>query len=277
MSSATPNSPGSIEGWVWLGIVGVLSLLLVLAYGYLLVHRRRSQIWLAIDGSMSRRAPGLWLAFKSRVSRTGRRRLGLFMVVGFFLVTSYFFAEITDGWSDRGELHAIDQRVYLALVETSSPAVEAFLAQLTHLGSLYAGSIISCLLLGVFYYQRSRQHALALVLIMGVGEAVAWGLKLVFARARPEDSLVKAAGDAFPSGHAFTAFALYAFLIYLVWGWTDKTVWRIMATVLFGATAILIAASRILLRVHWFSDVLGGSVLGLGWLVVSLLSVRLLR
>src|SRR5690606_10117263 len=161
--------------------------------------------------------------------------------------------------------------------KTSNQDITRFLSLVTHLGSVYAAVAISCVLLGVFYTRRSRQHALALALVMGAGQTLIWGLKLVFARPRPEDSLVEAVGAAFPSGHAFTASALYPFLIYLVWGWTESTPWRVITSALLGTLALLIGVSRIVLQVHWFSDVLGGFVLGLGWLVVCLLGVRLLR
>src|SRR5690606_40932915 len=97
-----------------------------------------------------------------------------------------------------------------------------------------------------------------------------------WARPRPEDSLVQAIGDAFPSGHSYTAAALYGFLIYLIWGWTEHPWLRVSLTAALGTIAVLVGVSRVMLRVHWFSDVLGGCALGLGWLVCSVISTRLL-
>jgi len=266
-----------IEVWLWLGAVSIGLLLLVIAYGYLLVHRQRTRLWRALDERLNRRIPRVWAALKSKLSRAGHRRVGWLLVASVFALTSYFFAEITESWSEQEELHQLDQHVVIALAKTSNQDITRFLSLVTHLGSVYAAVAISCVLLGVFYTRRSRQHALALALVMGAGQTLIWGLKLVFARPRPEDSLVEAVGAAFPSGHAFTASALYPFLIYLVWGWTESTPWRVITSALLGTLALLIGVSRIVLQVHWFSDVLGGFVLGLGWLVVCLLGVRLLR
>ena len=40
---------------------------------------------------------------------------------------------------------------------------------------------------------------------------------------------------------------------------------------------VLIALSRVMLRVHWVSDVAGGITIGLGWLVCSLVLTRALH
>jgi undecaprenyl-diphosphatase len=84
-------------------------------------------------------------------------------------------------------------------------------------------------------------------------------------------------GLAFPSGHAFTAVTLYGFFIYLVWSRAQHPVLRSVITAALGGIAVLVAASRVLLRAHWFSDVLGGFTLGLGWLVSCLLLIHVLR
>ncbi len=275
---STPEPAGldNLGSLIYLGAVGVLCALLLAAYGYLLAHQRRGQLWSAVDALLSRRTPGLWRALKAKGSWP-RRLSGPAIIMATFSLASYFFAEVTEGWVEQEELYAIDQQVYQALIHSSDPVLERVLVGITHFGSLYFALGVCGLLLAVFAHERAKRNSIALVLVMGVGEAMAWGLKWIFARKRPDHSLVTAAGDAFPSGHAFTAAALFGFLIYLVWGWTERPLWRVTLTALLGTLAVLVGVSRVFLRVHWFSDVLGGFTLGLGWLVCSLLSVHLLR
>lgn len=95
-------------------------------------------------------------------------------------------------------------------------------------------------------------------------------LKPLYARPRPDllAPLADYAGSAFPSGHALMATALAGTFAWccrhdgppaaraLLWG--------------FAALVVLaVAASRIYLRVHWPSDVLGGVVFGALWAALA--------
>jgi membrane-associated phospholipid phosphatase len=103
-------------------------------------------------------------------------------------------------------------------------------------------------------------QAVALALLMG-GESLLLnqGIKRVFRRKRPT-----AAGDdrftvrrpltsSFPSGHASSAF----FAAVVLSGWVGS-VW----TAVFFAFAVIIALSRVVVRIHHVSDIVVGSVVG---------------
>ncbi|MCX6742949.1 MAG: LssY C-terminal domain-containing protein, partial [Candidatus Parcubacteria bacterium] len=74
----------------------------------------------------------------------------------------------------------------------------------------------------------------------------------------------------FPSGHAALAMALFGFLIYFAWrnlkSWPDKL------NALFAGILIIIAVgfSRLYLGLHYLSDILGGYLLALLWLIISI-------
>jgi len=96
--------------------------------------------------------------------------------------------------------------------------------------------------------------------------AIVPAVKSLVDRPRPTPDLVQvmtlSQGESFPSGHAAFAVVFYGFLFYLLPSLTGngaavKTL-RILLAVLIGLTA----ASRIYLGAHWFSDVIGGLVLG---------------
>jgi membrane-associated phospholipid phosphatase len=163
-----------------------------------------------------------------------------------------------------------------------------------------AGGLVLAFLLTAFIYLLSRRHGgrlrrtpalrsmeralsghrwqvVTLVLSVGVGALVMHGLKWVFERSRPAEQVIGAAGHSFPSGHAFMATTLYGWMIYFTWRLLRQDAARILATVVLAVMIVMTGISRIVLRVHWASDVAGGITIGLAWLVCSLLLVRAVR
>jgi len=103
-------------------------------------------------------------------------------------------------------------------------------------------------------------------------------LKQLFQRKRPLSPLLKAAkGLSFPSGHAIMAVTFYGLLVYILQH-TIETNWlRILLTIMLIILALLIGFSRVYLRVHYASDVLGGFIIGLLWLLISLAMIKWLE
>src|SRR4029079_13990972 len=81
-----------------------------------------------------------------------------------------------------------------------------------------------------------------------------------------------------PSGHTATAAAFWLAVALLM----DRARGRRAHSLLFGAAvaiSVAVACSRVLLDVHWFSDVLGGLALGWAWFALCSIAFggRLLR
>lgn len=87
-------------------------------------------------------------------------------------------------------------------------------------------------------------------------------LKLAFARARPElvPHLDTVTSLAYPSGHAVNAAAI-ALLAALLIARGPRAGWVAMA----AAAAATVGLSRLMLGVHWPSDVVGGWMWGAAW------------
>jgi undecaprenyl-diphosphatase len=88
--------------------------------------------------------------------------------------------------------------------------------------------------------------------------------KLSVDRARPvfPDPVSHARGKSFPSGHATGAAAFYLALAVVLVG---LVTWRWMLFAIAAALALAVAASRVLLGVHYVSDVSAGLLIGWGW------------
>ena len=124
---------------------------------------------------------------------------------------------------------------------------------------------------GIFLLMRGRRRLVAYLVTTGmVGGVVDTAVKVIVARDRPvlEDPIATAFGQSFPSGHAFTSTAMYGALLLVFFPVIPRRgrPWAVGAYVLLVGA---IAFSRLALGVHFFSDVLGGIVLGAAWLVAS--------
>jgi len=87
--------------------------------------------------------------------------------------------------------------------------------------------------------------------------------KLLIQRPRPVGiSLVVENGFSFPSGHSFTAFAFYGFLIYLIYKFVKKSKPKILLIALISSLIILVGVSRVYLGVHFISDVIAAFAYG---------------
>ncbi|MCU1610054.1 MAG: phosphoesterase PA-phosphatase related protein [Pseudonocardiales bacterium] len=118
-----------------------------------------------------------------------------------------------------------------------------------------------------------------LVVVARLGElASATAVKDLLARPRPTllNPVDHGAGYSFPSGHAAGAAAVYGALVVLVLPRAAR--WA--RALLLAAGALLIcavAASRVLLGVHYPSDVAAGAALGLAWVGIAALLITLIR
>jgi len=115
----------------------------------------------------------------------------------------------------------------------------------------------------------SRRSALIYVgLILG-GRALVELEKVAIGRARPDENgrLVHVATLSYPSAHA--AYSMIAWLgLALLAARSRRT--RTVAVALALTLAFLVGASRLVLAVHWPSDVIGGWAFGAGWTLLLL-------
>jgi undecaprenyl-diphosphatase len=89
--------------------------------------------------------------------------------------------------------------------------------------------------------------------------------KLLVDRTRPDiDRLVGFSGPSFPSGHAATSAAVYAAIALLLGRRRSYTTRRLLGAAAVGV-AVAVATTRVLLGVHWVTDVIAGLLVGWAW------------
>lgn len=147
-----------------------------------------------------------------------------------------------------------------------------FFLVLTELGDKKGIGIVALIFLGwLLLIKRNLLGAAAIALSVALGNEVNKLLKELIARPRPElDHLANVDSLSFPSGHAMVGLAFYFFIAYLVMEEIKSTTAKkivIMFTVLL---LLLIGASRIILQVHYPTDVIGGFAFGYIWVMLSI-------
>jgi membrane-associated phospholipid phosphatase len=150
--------------------------------------------------------------------------------------------------------------------------------------SLFGGTIgvLSCsIVIGIIEYRRRPNHAIPWLILLTVGGqfALVNVIKVVVNRDRPNiRQLTGFSSQSFPSGHAAAAAATFAMLALLLGRGRPRGVRNALAG---GAVAlaVLVAGSRVMLGVHWFTDVLAGMAVGWAWLAACSIAFggRLLR
>ncbi len=109
-----------------------------------------------------------------------------------------------------------------------------------------------------------------LVILQLVSQGTVLLLKSVFRRARPLHwRFRREAGFSYPSGHATTAVVFYGGLLSLVLSSSHSAQFKLVAAALFLPWAAGMCWSRLALRAHHPSDVLGGALLGAVFLCVG--------
>lgn len=110
-----------------------------------------------------------------------------------------------------------------------------------------------------------------LVIITGLNQL----LKRILQRARPtEYRIIQETGYSFPSGHSMISMAFYGYLIYLIYKHVKNKYIKWISISLLSILICLIGISRIYLGVHYTSDVLGGFLISISYLVIYISAVN---
>ncbi len=122
---------------------------------------------------------------------------------------------------------------------------------------------------GVIWWLGRRDRALRLIAAGLSGELLYVVAKEVFRRPRPTviPHLSQAGWYSYPSGHAMLAPIVWWFGLYLIARCVAPRWLRVALITIGTMITILLAASRVVLGVHYPSDVLAGLALGSGWVL----------
>ncbi|HVI56106.1 MAG TPA: phosphatase PAP2 family protein [Luteibacter sp.] len=139
------------------------------------------------------------------------------------------------------------------------------------------GTVAALVFIALLWRRHARLAGAWIVTLIGTA-LINTLLKLWFQRERPlhDHGFIIEKSYSFPSGHASGSMVFYGMLAYVLLVLTPARFHR--PIVIVAVTMIsLIGISRILLQVHYFSDVMAGYATGLAWLTLCVGSAEYIR
>lgn len=201
------------------------------------------------------------------------------LALGFFAVAAALWLFLTVGSEMlEGETRALDRRLLLALRTPGNLAdpigprgLEEAMRDITGLGGFTLMTVVPLVAVVVLWRMRLRVEALVMTGVVLLAQASANGLKVVYARPRPDlvphGSYVYS--NSFPSGHSSVSSAVFLILAIIAARHVSRTGDRIGLYALAVLLVTAIGLSRVYLGVHWPTDVVAGWTLGSGWAILG--------
>lgn len=164
-----------------------------------------------------------------------------------------------------GVTDEIDNLIYKSVESIRSDFLTVVLIGITELGGVVGLFFILLITVIVLCKKNRVKEATAITLNLIISTFTYVILKNIFQRERPVTGniLIDEVGFSFPSGHTTNNVAFYFLAIYLVCINVKNKKVRNISCVILAIIPILIAFSRIYLRVHYPTDVIAGFCLGI--------------
>jgi membrane-associated phospholipid phosphatase len=181
------------------------------------------------------------------------------------------FVAIAGEIPERSRMVRTDLFIASWLEHVGTERGESIFAMVSWMGAPMLSALLVFAIIA-FAWRRDWLRAGALAAAGVGGAALNFGLKTLFHRGRPEYSaeFIHRASWSFPSGHAMDSLIVYGFLAFLL---LERTTSPTKRRLIVAAAAVLIGAigfSRMYLGVHYLSDVAGGFLAGMVWLMVCI-------
>jgi len=215
--------------------------------------------------------PLIFSFINRRIDRTKFSGLPLTLFSLVFIYILSLFLGIIKAIIKTAPIAEADIRLENLLYVFRQPLIVKFFSYLTLLGQWQVALSLTILASLLFWLWHKRNYILPFWLTLAGTEIFVFLGKLVVERPRPLDvGYYLEKSYSFPSGHSALSIALFGFWVYF--GWRNIKSWKRKLNLLFACLLIILAVgfSRLYLGLHYLSDVLGGYLLGLLWLIIGI-------
>ncbi|MCM3708350.1 MULTISPECIES: phosphatase PAP2 family protein [Cytobacillus] len=179
----------------------------------------------------------------------------------------FFLVAVTNG-------QPLDFDRYLSkfFTELFSESTHPFFEVMDKMGSKIGVGIITLAFLAMLWLRYRNYEAMAAVVFaVTAGNEVNKWLKEAVGRPRPDqEHLVDVSSLSFPSGHAMIGMILYASIAYFIITELNKASAKWITGIIAGVWIFFMGISRIVMGVHYPSDIAAGFAAGYIWVFISI-------
>jgi undecaprenyl-diphosphatase len=214
-----------------------------------------------------------------------REELGILLGAVALLAMLFVFATLADQVR-QGDTRQFDEWVLSSLRQANDPSqlkgprwVLWGAQDITALGSPTVLGLTVLAITGYLFLQGLYRHGLFVFTASVGGWVLNWTLKMAFARARPSivPHLREVVSSSFPSGHALTSAAIYLTLGALLMRIAEGRLTKYYCIAIAMSVTFLVGVSRVILGVHYPTDVLAGWLIGMSWALLCWVVERTLE
>lgn len=206
---------------------------------------------------------------RSRGSLFKKLSLKFLLTAGLFVMVLLLFALIIHEVTIEKESEFDTKVIHFFSPYSTEPFIR-LMRFFTFLGSGKFLFPAYTLLIAYLLIRRQIIICLHIAIIALTSTALSHGAKLIFQRARPDLPLIESLKTySFPSGHALSSFIFCSILAYLIWRSGIQMVWKWLLFIFLFLFSMTVGLSRIILKMHYPTDVLAGFCLGFIWVILS--------
>lgn len=203
--------------------------------------------------------------------------LEFFLIAVIFLLALFTFSIIVHEALFEHE-DVFDANVIRYFSVHSSASLVAVMKKITFFGSTTFLFPAYILLIGWYIIKKKYNYATDIAVIAVSSTAMMFALKQFFHRHRPQLPILKGiSGYSFPSGHSLSSFVFCTILIYLVAKSSVARGYKFILIFLLALCPLAIGLSRVILNVHYATDVIGGFCMAIVWVILSFFLLQRIR
>lgn len=190
------------------------------------------------------------------------------------LIPASIFVVIYAAWamlvsSSSQFIHSFDNAV-IGIVCNTNPTNVAFAKTFTNLGNTSVITIETIILFIILIVFKQYSYAFFTAGVMICANGYNWIIKHAVERHRPfVQHLVYADGYSFPSGHSVGSATLCGVLIVLTILLIKSKFWKTLLIIIWTLFPLMIGYTRIFVHVHYPSDVFGGWIEGITFVLLG--------
>ncbi len=207
---------------------------------------------------------------QARLTPSRYTGLALTLIVIAAIYIAALFGGLVEELLEADELVRLDEGINQWLAPIRTDGMITVFSWITDLGGSSTAIAVALVTTGLLWAHRRRHMIVPLWLTILGSQIITYTGKYVLARQRPEFvTEIVASTPSFPSGHATTAMAVYGFIAYVIA--SDLMTTRQRFEVIYWTAVLvgLIGFSRMLLGLHYASDIAAGFLVGGFWLLLG--------